>query len=180
MDANLKWLTDPAVFRVNRLDVRYFGMEGRPELPLFGLRFAAPVPLERVEWVGLSGETYPDRKKGGIFGTYSAAPRIADYLVPQECGCHMDTHQMILRLAGLALTIQKAGKPFAFSVIPYTPQQLSEAFHADELPVPCRTVVTLCGAVRGVGGMDSWGANVEEAYRVSAEKDIGFSFRFRL
>ena len=92
----------------------------------------------------------------------------------------MDTLQMILRLAGHALTIQKDGAPFAFSAIPYTPQQLSEAFHGDELPVPCRTVVTLCGAMRGVGGIDSWGANVEELYRVSAEKDIGFSFRFRL
>jgi beta-galactosidase len=34
--------------------------------------------------------------------------------------------------------------------------------------------------MRGVGGIDSWGANVEEAYRVSAEKDIGFSIRFWL
>ena len=75
MDANLNWLTDPTVFRVNRLDAHYFGMEGRPELPLFGLRFAASVPLERVEWVGLSGETYPDRKKGGVFGTLTLFSR---------------------------------------------------------------------------------------------------------
>ena len=163
-----------------KMDVHYFGMEGRPELPLLGLRFATPVPVEQVVWVGLSGETYPDRKKGGIFGTYSEAPHISDYLVPQECGCHMDTHQMTLRLSNHALTIQKDEKPFAFSAIPYTPQQLSEAFHADELPAPCRTVVTLCSAMRGVGGIDSWGANVEEPYRVSAEKDIGFSIRFRL
>ena len=163
-----------------KVDVHYFGMEGRPELPLLGLRFATPVPVEQVVWVGLSGETYPDRKKGGIFGTYSEAPHISDYLVPQECSCHMDTHQMTLRLSNHALTIQKDEKPFAFSAIPYTPQQLSEAFHADELPVPCRSVVTLCGAMRGVGGIDSWGANVEEAYRVSAEKDIGFSIRFWL
>ena len=87
---------------------------------------------------------------------------------------------MTLHLANHALTIQKDGVPFAFSAIPYTPQQLSEAFHGDELPAPCRTVVTLCGAMRGVGGIDSWGANVEEPYRVSAEKDICFSFRFRL
>lgn len=42
------------------------------------------------------------------------------------------------------------------------------------------TVVTLCGAMRGVGGIDSWGANVEEAYRLSAEEDICFSFLFHL
>ena len=32
------------------------------------------------------------------------------------------------------------------------------------------------GAVRGVGGIDSWGADVEEKYHISGEKDIHFSF----
>ena len=163
-----------------KVEAHYFGMEGRPELPLFGLRFATPVPAEQVAWVGLSGETYPDRKKGGIFGIHCEAPHIPHYLVPQECSCHMDTHEMTLRLSNHALSFQKDAAPFAFSAVPYTPQQLSEACHADELPAPCRTVVTLCGAMRGVGGIDSWGADVEEAYRISAEKDICFSFRLRL
>lgn len=43
-----------------------------------------------------------------------------------------------------------------FTSIPYTPQQLSEASHAYELPTPCRTAITVCGAMRGVGGIDSW------------------------
>lgn len=163
-----------------KTDVHYFGMPGRPELPLFGLRFATPLPVEQTVWVGLSGETYPDRKKGGIFGTHTEAPHISPYLVPQECSCHMDTHELTLRLSGHSLTIGKDADPFAFSAIPYTPHQLSEARHADELPAPCRTVVTLCGAMRGVGGIDSWGANVEDAYRVSAEQDIRFSFQLYL
>ena len=40
--------------------------------------------------------------------------------------------------------------------------------------------MTLCGAMRGVGGIDSWGANVEDAYRGSAEQDIRFSSQFYL
>lgn len=163
-----------------KTDVHYFGMPGRPELPLFGLRFATPLPVEQTVWVGLSGETYPDRQKGGVFGTHTEAPHIPAYLVPQECGCHMDTHELTLRLSGHCLTIGRDTNPFAFSAIPYTPRQLSEAHHADELPAPCRTVVTLCGAMRGVGGIDSWGANVEEAYRIPAEQDTLFSFLFHL
>lgn len=31
-------------------------------------------------------------------------------------------------------------------------------------------------AVRGVGGIDAWGADVEPAYHVDANKDISFSF----
>ena len=163
-----------------KTDVHYFGMPGRPELPLFGLRFATPLPVEQTSWVGLSGETYPDRQKGGVFGTHAETPHIPAYLVPQECGCHTDTHELTLRLSSHCLTIGKDTDPFAFSAIPYTPHQLSEARHADELPVPCRTVVTLCGAMRGVGGIDSWGANVEEAYRIPAEQDTLFSFLFHL
>ena len=90
-----------------KTDVRYFGMPGRPELPLFGLRFATPLPVEQTAWVGLSGETYPDRKKGGVFGAHTEAPHILSYLVPQECGCHMDTHELTLRLSGHCLTIGK-------------------------------------------------------------------------
>ena len=34
-------------------------------------------------------------------------------------------------------------------------------------------------AVRGVGGIDSWGSDVEDDYRISAEKDIHYSFIIR-
>ena len=32
------------------------------------------------------------------------------------------------------------------------------------------------GAVRGVGGIDSWGSDVEDEYHISAEEDIRYSF----
>ncbi len=160
--------------------VHYFGDAGRPQLPLFGLRFATPAPVETVEWIGLSGETYPDRKKGGLFGKHREVPHIPNYLVPQECGCHMDTHQTMLHRSNRVLTIDKTDMPYAFSAIPYTPQQISEACHVYELPTPCRTVVSIYGAMRGVGGIDSWGSNVEEAYHVASDRDISFTFHVGL
>ena len=164
-----------------RVSLLYHGQPGRPELPLFGLRFATPQPLERVEWLGLSGETYPDRKKGGVFGWHREIPHIPAYLVPQECGCHMDTHAAVLRgPEGSGLTLMKTDAPFAFSAIPYTPQQLEQAAHREELPDPVRTVVTVCGAMRGVGGIDSWGSDVEEAFRIKADGDMEFSFQIAL
>ena len=160
------------------MTVHYHGGPNRPGLPLLGLRFETPEPMERVEWLGLSGETYPDRKRGGVFGWHSEAPHIPAYLVPQECGCHADTRAAVLRARdGSRLILEMADRPFAFSAIPYTPQQLEQAAHVEELPVPVRTVVTLCAAMRGVGGIDSWGSDVEEAYQIGGEEDITFSFR---
>ena len=161
-------------------EVVYHGAPGRPQLPLLGLRFATPEPVEEVRWLGLSGETYPDRKKGGRFGWHQETPEIPDYLRPQECGCHVDTHQIIFRNGAHRLVLEKVDRPYAFSAIAYTPQQLSQAYHKPELPQPCRTVVTVCGAMRGVGGIDSWGADVEQTYQISSQEDIRFSFRVHL
>ncbi len=160
---------------------RYIGGEGRPELPLFGIRFATPEPVSLVHWQGLSGETYPDRKKGGVFGIHSEKPHIPDYLVPQECGAHTDTQRFTLTGAtGRCLTVEQKDAPFVFSAIPYTPQQLDQAAHKWELPKPCRTVVTICSDMRGVGGIDSWMSDVEPAYRVSGEIDHVLNFRVML
>lgn len=160
---------------------RYIGGEGRPELPLFGIRFATPETVSLVHWQGLSGETYPDRKKGGVFGNHSEKPHIPDYLVPQECGAHTDTQRFTLTGAtGRCLTVEQKEAPFVFSAIPYTPQQLDQAAHKWELPKPCRTVVTICSDMRGVGGIDSWMSDVEPAYRVSGEIDHVLNFRVML
>ena len=162
------------------VNVRYFGAEGRPQLPVFGLRFSTPEPLEKVTWLGLSGETYPDRKKGASFGLHNETPHISPYLVPQECGCHMDTFQAELHSGSGALTIEKLDAPFAFSALPYSHRQLEDALHIEELPRPTRTYVSIYGAVRGVGGIDSWGNDVEVPYHIDSGKDINLSFRLIL
>ena len=143
----------------------------------------------------MSGETYPDRKAGGVKGIYevSGLP-VTPYLVPQECGMHMDTEWLtVRRLSSLAngpktdaypigggdggsLTFEKDGEPFAFTCLPYTAEELENATHQEELPRARRTVACILGAVRGVGGIDSWGSDVEEAYHIDAGKDIVYSF----
>ena len=75
------------------------------------------------------------------------------------------------------LRIRKASDvPFAFSCLPYTPEELENATHHEELPPARRTILGIYGAVRGVGGINSWGEDVEPAYHVSAECDHEFSF----
>lgn len=162
-----------------KVHVHYFGKEGLPELPEFGLRFLVPEVAEKVVWQGLSGETYPDRKKGGQFGVHEDSVTISDYLVPQECKNHADTDWMQLWSGGKGIEMEKLGETFHFSAIPYTPQELENAYHKEELPAARRTVVSILGAMRGVGGIDSWGADVEAPYRVGAEKDLEYSFVIR-
>lgn len=157
-----------------RVDSTYHGKEGLPQLPAFGLRFIMPTHATGFTYEGLSGETYPDRKDGGVSGVYEVRGLpVTPYMVPQECGMHMDTQWAKITCdktlsnvrncppAG-SLTIAKADAPFAFSCLPYTAEELENAFHHEELPPARRTVLCVYGAVRGVGGIDSWGSDVEE------------------
>lgn len=153
-------------------EVVYHGAKGLPELPEFGLRLLMPGKAESYTWEGLSGETYPDRKKGGTFGVHTGTPEAAYYLVPQECGNHADTCQA--QIGDLRIVMD--GEPFHLSVLPYTPEELENATHRDELPDTGRTVVSILGRMRGVGGIDSWGSDVEPPYRIPADQDIKYAF----
>lgn len=171
------------------VQVDYLGKQGLPELPVFGMRFLMPTAAERYTYEGLSGETYPDRMAGGIPGVYEVQGLpVTPYMVPQDCGMHMQTKWLEIvrktsldntdrgeRSSRLKITAEE-GKYFAFSCLPYTAQELENAMHHEELPPARRTVVSILGAVRGVGGINSWGADVEDAYHISGEQDITYGF----
>ena len=164
----------------------YHGTEGAPELPCFGVQFQTAAPVASTRWTGLSGETYPDRYKGADFGCFEEVPHIEPHLVPQECGLHWQTRQAVLQRRDArgrttaALELQSCGEPFAFSALPNTAQELEAAQHPGELPVTGRTSVTVLGAMRGVGGIDSWGTDVEDAYRLDGSQDYQVKFRILL
>ncbi|MCT7858045.1 MAG: beta-galactosidase small subunit, partial [Lactobacillus crispatus] len=136
-----------------------------------------------------SGETYPDRMAGASAGSFKIKGLpVTKYLVPQENGMHMQTHQLkITRNTTLNnadhsnedfdLTVEQTDKPFNFSCLPYTAEELENATHIEELPLARRTVLVIAGAVRGVGGIDSWGTDVEDQYQIDPSQDHEFSFR---
>lgn len=170
------------------VSVHYKGMQGLPELPVFGLRFIMPTLADKYMYKGLSGETYPDRMAGARKGVYEIEDMsLTPYLVPQECGMKMETEWLeITRHTSLnncrkdrtpqVLRIENEEKNFAFSCLPYTASEIENAMHHEELPPARRTVLCVYGAVRGVGGIDSWGSDVEAAYHICAEEDITYSF----
>ena len=159
---------------------RYFGREGLPELPLFGMRFCISGTGGGFEWYGRGPEeNYCDRNAGARLGIYksTAADSVSRYLVPQECGNRTGIRWLkVTDEAGHSIRFTAEGRPFEGSVLPYTAEELEQAAHIEELPQPRYTVVNILAAMRGVGGDDSWGAPVYPEYCVSGEKDITFSF----
>lgn len=174
------------------VNVAYQGQTDLPSLPVFGMRFVMPTKASHYRYQGLSGETYPDRQRGGKYGIYDIAGLpMTPYLVPQDCGMHMDTEwvevyrdtvldQRNQLMAPSMMRITASGQKFAFACLPYTAQEIENATHMEELPIPRRTVLTVLGAVRGVGGIDSWGSDVLPAYHIDSQRSMRYQFEITL
>ena len=171
-----------------KVTMRYYGKKGLPPLPVIGIRLIMPTAATGFDYEGLSGETYPDRMAGAKEGKFhiDGLP-VTKYLVPQENGMHMQTKKLTINREitqnnadqlneKFSLSVKQDKDPFNFSCLPYTAEELENATHIEELPLVRRTVLVIAGAVRGVGGIDNWGADVESTYHINPEVDHEFSF----
>lgn len=168
------------------ISAHFNGQVGLPELPVFGLRMIIPTTATSFDYQGLSGETYPDRMAGGQDGHYHVdGMPLTPYLVPQEMGMHMQTTALkVTRETTLnnadhdqqpfTLSLKQGSAPFNFSLLPYTAEELESATHDEELPLARRAVLVIAGAVRGVGGIDSWGSPVDAQYQLPADRNYDF------
>ncbi len=177
------------------------------ELPEFSTMFVMDADYERVKWYGLGpDETYADRchAKLGIYEN-AVTDNVAQYLVPQECGNKVGVRYASVtdrEGKGLLFTMSPAGSAaldpsgaagglsyaadeqmlaaggLQFSALPYTPNQMEEATHSNELPPVLDTVVRV-GLQMGVAGDDTWGALVHPEYRIDNTKAVEIRFRFR-
>lgn len=158
-------------------------LAGLPAIPEYGVTFALPLSFDQFSWYGRGPqETYADRKTGNRLGFYQnlVMDNVAPYVMPQETGNHTDTRYACIQNAHHAMYIYADGAPINISVLPYTPQELEQARHAFELPRPYETVVRITSAQMGVGGDDSWGAPVHDAYMIPSEGKKTLSFFMQL
>ena len=58
---------------------------------------------------------------------------------------------------------------FEFSALPYTPFELENARHLDELPQIYQTVLCVYEKQMGVGGDDTWGARTHDEFLLSRD-----------
>lgn len=151
------------------------------DMPEFGVIMKVDADLDNLEWYGNGPEeTYADRKKGAKLGIYrnKVTDNMARYMVPQECGNKTEVrYAKVTDAKGRGLLF--AGKGMSFSALPYTPHEMENAAHANELPQVHYTVIRAALGQMGVGGDDSWGARVHEEYLLPADKRLEFTFCFR-
>ena len=146
--------------------------------------FKIDADYDTVEWYGNGpAETYWDRQHGAKLGIYQnkVADNMAQYLVPQECGTKTAVRwaKVVDRKGRGLMFTADAAKPMFFSALPYTPHEMESDKHPYELPPVHYTVIRAMGEQMGVGGDDSWGANVHPEYISDVTKPVEFTFTFR-
>ncbi|MCD0443261.1 DUF4981 domain-containing protein [Glycomyces sp. A-F 0318] len=122
-------------------------------LPRLGVRAAVPRDLDRIEWFGGGpGEAYADTRAAARVGRFAStvAGLQTPYVFPQENGSRIDVRWAALSGPERALTV--LGAPyFAFTVRPWTSEDLEAAAHATDLVERDRWYVNLDAALQGIG-----------------------------
>ena len=165
------------------VEATYFGQEGLPSMPAFGMQFRIPEQYHNFRFYGFGpDETYWDRRDGGRLGIFSgtAQENLSRYVIPGECGNHVETRWLeVFNDAGVGLRFEAEETPFENSVLPYSCQDLEQAWHLYELSNPHYTWVRIMGCQMGIGGDDSWGAPVQRQYWLDSDVDRMFKFTIR-
>ena len=157
----------------------YFGAEGIPNMPEFGMMFTLKSDLDKVLWYGRGPEeSYFDRKHGCKIGIYEGlVTDFTPYLRPQEYGNKSDVRYAKVFNDNKDELIFK-GENLNFSALPYTPHEIENAAHFYELPPINHTIVRVSQEQMGVGGDDTWGAPVHKEFTISGEENHKFKFTF--
>ena len=151
------------------------------DMPEFGMLFKVDADLDNLEWYGNGPqETYADRQRGAKLGIFrnKVEENMAHYMVPQECGNKTEVrYAKVTDAKGRGVLF--AGNAMSFSALPWTPQEMENAAHPNELPPVHYTVIRAALAQMGVGGDDSWGSKVHDEYLLPADRRLEFTFCFK-
>lgn len=149
------------------------------EMPCFGVLFRTYPSLAHVEYIGLGPEeNMYDRHRGALYGAYEyeADENVTPYLYPQECGTRTGVTSFTVRDIGNSITF--TADEMEFSALPYTPYELENAAHHDELPEVYETVLMINEKQMGVGGDNTWGARTHDEYLLTKDAHH-FTFTFK-
>jgi beta-galactosidase len=190
---------DYEVFRDGAVNIAYrFSpdvSQKLPKIPRIGLSLTLPQEFQFMEWYGRGPhESYWDRKTSAPVGLYKGRvwEQFYAYTRPQESGNKSDVRRMRLTNAeGIGLEMRTADGPLSASAWQFAQSdidfELGKSASASGLVLnvskhgadvlPCDFITWNIDLLQmGVGGDNSWGAPVHEAYTIPADREWKYSF----
>jgi beta-galactosidase len=149
-----------------------------PDLMRIGMKTSLPAEYGAVRWLGRGPqETYADRKTGAKIGRFRSTVRelVHGYIRPQQNGNRTDVRWVEFTDAGSSGIGFSADSVMEFTARPYTMDDLEHAKHDMDLPVRDHVEVLIDHRQMGVGGDNSWGADVHPEYCIPC-KPYSYAF----
>ncbi len=154
------------------------GQKPLPELPRFGMRMILPGQYDRMTWFGRGPhENYADRKNSALIGRYQASvwEQYHPYVRAQETGNKCDVRWLSLcDKEGRGLLVRGA-QPLSVSAwnfpmedIEYRPFNV-ERRHGGSIAPKDLVWLNIDHRQMGVGGDNTWGAQVHPEYTITPE-----------
>ncbi|NNG19639.1 DUF4981 domain-containing protein [Naumannella sp. ID2617S] len=150
-----------------------------PTLPRLGIRLGVPRTWDRLDWFGLGpGEAYPDSQEAQRIGRWSATIDTLHtrYPRPQDSGNRAAVRRLSVGGTGEGVSIG-ADRPLNVSLLPWTPTELAEAEHADELVAREWHWLHLDVAVHPIGSAACGPQPLPERWLRPQEFQLGLTFR---
>ena len=156
--------------------------DGLPDLPEFGMQLTTTADAHRLRWYGEGpDECYIDRRLGARLDLYESdvTRELTPYLKPQESGSRTGVRWASLTDDdGWGLRVD-SDSGMEFSALPWTPHEIENAQHPNELPPVHHTVLRPALQRRGVAGDDSWGSRTHPEFRLPKGERLVFQFGFQ-
>lgn len=149
-------------------------------IPNVGTLFTVPEGYEKVRWFGRGpDENYIGRNRGSFMGLYSTLvdSMTVMYMEIGETGQRTDVKWVTLTdNDGKGLMV--VGNPrMEFNAQHYTPEQLSDVKLPWQLKRDKDITLRVDLHQMGLGGINSWGAEPLDAYRLNANREYSHKFR---
>ena len=146
------------------------------DVPRFGMRIPLISEFEDIEYFGKGErECYIDYQKHAKMGVWNSTitDEFEPYIRPQECGNHMNV-SYVKALSGNNSIEFSSDKPFEFSALHYTIEELDIKRHNFELEESNSSEILICYKNRGVGS-NSCGPLLSDKYKITDSR-IDFEF----
>jgi len=166
-----------------------------PEIPRMGMQMQLPQEFMNLKWFGRGPhENYADRKTSADVGLYEStvADQYVPYVRPQENGYKTDTRWLTLTDDNGSGILVSGNPMFCFAALNNIHDDFESPGKLSQYRKDAKTANTHINNVKprelvnlnidlgqmGVGGDDSWGAQIHPEYRL-LERRYEYSFRIR-
>ena len=133
------------------------------------LRYFARGPLENYIDLNLHAHC-------GLF-TSTVEKQYEPYIRPQECGNHTGARFVTVSVPESDRAVSVCGSGFEFSALPWTPEEMTNVRHREELPASDKTALLINYKVGGIG-TNSCGPRLPDDIKLN-DKHIEFAYLLR-